>query len=107
MIAFLGKFQSFGMKFARVNSIRMINLSIYFNFLCAVPRGDVIKRTRFLMRPPVVIPLWYPLSNISNINNNSIHCLDYVVVVSTEKLVTVKQYKLIKKNKIKNLLSTT
>ena len=31
------------------------NLSIYFNFLCTVPRGDVIKRTRFLMRPPVII----------------------------------------------------
>ena len=28
-------------------------LSIYFNFLCAVPRGDVIESTRFLMRPPV------------------------------------------------------
>ena len=29
------------------------NLSIYFNFLCAVPRDDVIESTRFLMRPPV------------------------------------------------------
>ena len=29
------------------------NLSIYFNFLCAVPRNDVIESIRFLMRPPV------------------------------------------------------
>ena len=29
------------------------NLSIYFNFLCAVPRDDVIESTRFLVRPPV------------------------------------------------------
>ena len=34
------------------------NLSIYFNFLCAVPRDDVIESTRFLMRPPVIIPPW-------------------------------------------------
>ena len=32
------------------------NLSIYFNFLCAMPRDDVIERTRFLMRPPVSTP---------------------------------------------------
>ena len=29
------------------------NLSIYLNFLCAVPRDDVIESTRFLMRPTV------------------------------------------------------
>ena len=34
------------------------NLSIYFNFLCAVPRDDVIESTRFLMRLPVIIPPW-------------------------------------------------
>ena len=34
------------------------NLSIYFNFLCTVPRDDVIESTRFLMRPPVIIPPW-------------------------------------------------
>ena len=34
------------------------NLSICFNFLCAVPRDDVIESTRFLMRPPVIIPPW-------------------------------------------------
>ena len=34
------------------------NLSNYLNFLCAVPRDDVIKSTRFLMRPSVIIPPW-------------------------------------------------
>ena len=34
------------------------NLSNYFNFLCAIPRYDVIESTRFLMRPPVIIPPW-------------------------------------------------
>ena len=58
MFEFLSKSQSRVIKFARVNSIRMINLSIYFNFLCAVPRDDVIESTRFLMRPPVIIPPW-------------------------------------------------
>ena len=29
------------------------NLSIYCNCSCAVPRDDVIKSPRFLMRPPV------------------------------------------------------
>ena len=45
----------------RVGSVKLLeltqfalpNLSIYFNFLCAVPRDDVIESTRFLMRPPV------------------------------------------------------
>ena len=43
----------------RVVSLKLIeltqfawpNLSIYFNFVCAVPRDDVIETTRFLMRP--------------------------------------------------------
>ena len=34
------------------------NLSIYFNFWCAVPLDDVIESTRFMMRPPVIIPPW-------------------------------------------------
>ena len=29
------------------------NLSIYFNFFCAVPCDDVIESARILMRPPV------------------------------------------------------
>ena len=29
------------------------NISIYFNFLCAVPHDDVNESTCFLMRPPV------------------------------------------------------
>ena len=37
------------------------NLSIYFNFLSAVPRDDVIESTRFLMRPPVIFPPWWLL----------------------------------------------
>ena len=34
------------------------NLSIYINFYSSVPRDDVIESTRFLMRPPVIIPPW-------------------------------------------------
>ena len=45
----------------RVVSLNLLKLtqfawrhfSNYFNFLCAVPRDDVIENTRFLMRPPV------------------------------------------------------
>ena len=44
------------------------NLSIYFNFLSAVPRDDVIESTRFLMRPPVIIP----------------PCTDHGIVASSE-----------------------
>ena len=32
-----------------------LNLSIYFYFSCAVCCSNVMKRTRFLMRPPVII----------------------------------------------------
>ena len=53
MVEFLSKSQTHVIKIARENSIRMTNLSIYFNFLCAIPRDDVIESTRFLMRPPV------------------------------------------------------
>ena len=52
-VEFLSKSQSRVIKIAQVNSIRMTNLSIYFNFLCAIPRDDVIESTRFLIRPPV------------------------------------------------------
>ena len=38
-------------------------LSIYFNFLCAVPRDDVIESPRFLMRPPGFIPPWHTLTS--------------------------------------------
>ena len=54
MVELLSKSQSRVIKIARVNS----TLSIYFNFLCAVSRDDVIESTRFLMRPPVIIPPW-------------------------------------------------
>ena len=57
MVEFLSKSQSRVIKIARVKSIRMTKLSIYFNFLCAVPRDDVIESTRFLMRPPVIVLL--------------------------------------------------
>ena len=58
MVEFLSKSQSRFIKIARVNSIRMTNLTIYANFLRAVPRDDIIESTRFLMRPPVIIPPW-------------------------------------------------
>ena len=40
------------------------NLSIYFNFVCAVPRDDVVESSRFLMTQPVIIPPWLLLSEI-------------------------------------------
>ena len=58
MVEFLSKSESRGMKIARVTSIRMTKSIKNINFLHDVPRGDVIKRTRFLMRPPVIIPPW-------------------------------------------------
>ena len=51
MVEFLSESQSRVIKITRVNSIRMTK--IYFNFLY-----DVIESTRFLMRPPVIIPPW-------------------------------------------------
>ena len=44
------------------------NLSIYFNFSCAVPRDDVIESTRFLMRPPVNHPPWYILWSMKEVH---------------------------------------
>ena len=41
------------LKLLKLTQFAWPNLSIYFNFLCAVPRYDVIESTRFLMRPPV------------------------------------------------------
>ena len=46
-------------KLLEITQFAWPNLSIYFNFLCAVPRDDIIESTRFLMRPPVIIPPWY------------------------------------------------
>ena len=58
MVEFLSKSACRGIKIARVNSNRITKLSIFINFLCAVPLHDVIKRTRFLMRLPVIFPPW-------------------------------------------------
>ena len=41
------------LKLLKLTQFAWPNLSIYFNFLCAVPRDDVTESTRFLMRPPV------------------------------------------------------
>ena len=56
IVEFLSKSESRDIKIVRVNSIRITRLSIIFNFLLVVPLCDVIKRTRFLMMPPVIIP---------------------------------------------------
>ena len=48
------------------------NLSIYFNFLCAVPRDDVVESARFLMRPVIIPPWLYPLCVHRIIKVNSI-----------------------------------
>ena len=53
MVEFLRESESRGIKIDRVNSIRITKSSIYFNSLHAVPLGDVIKWTRFLMNLPV------------------------------------------------------
>ena len=41
------------LKLLELSQFAWPNLSIYSNFLCALPRDDVIESTRFLMRPPV------------------------------------------------------
>ena len=62
----------------RVVSLKLLELtqfalpyiSIYFNFVCAVPRDDVIESTHFLMGPPVnhstmvppIVPMLPPTS---------------------------------------------
>ena len=51
------------LKLLELTQFALPNLSIYFNFLCAVPRADVIESTRFLMRPPVIIPPWLQQSS--------------------------------------------
>ena len=60
------------LKLLKLTQFAWSTLSIYFNFLCAVPRNDVTESTRFLMRPPVIIPPWLWLFNfrpqISSIN---------------------------------------
>ena len=48
------------------------NLSVYLTFLCADLRHDVIESTRFVMRPPVIIPpcstlLFYNIVSPSNL----------------------------------------
>ena len=53
MVEFHSKSESRGIKIDRVDSIRITKLSIYFNYLRAVPLGVVIKRTLFLMSLPV------------------------------------------------------
>ena len=56
------------------------NLSIYFNFLCAVPRDDIIESTRFLMRPPVIIPPWYsPYLPLADFRDQ--HSFRYTVLI--------------------------
>ena len=43
------------------------NLSIYFNFLRAVPSDDVIDSPRFLMRPPVNHCARYKFCNLTSL----------------------------------------
>ena len=58
MVEFFSKSRVLSLKLLELTQFAWPNLSIYFNFLCAVPRDDVIESTRFLMRPPVIIPPW-------------------------------------------------
>ena len=57
IVEFLSKSQSRVIKIGR-NSIRMTKSINNFNFVCAVPRDDVIESTRYLMRWPGIIPPW-------------------------------------------------
>ena len=58
-VEFLSESKSRGIKIVPVNSIRITKLQILY-FLRAVPLCDVIKRTRFLMRPPVTMLVTIP-----------------------------------------------
>ena len=55
MVEVLSKSESRGIKIAQVNSIRITKLSIFFIILRAVLICEVIKRTRFLTRPPAIV----------------------------------------------------
>ena len=55
---FLANLIVLSLKLLEITHFAWPNLSVYFNFLCAVPRDDVIESTHFLMRPPVIIPPW-------------------------------------------------
>ena len=50
---FLANFRVVSLKLLKLTQFAWPNLSIYFNFLCAVPCDYVIESARFLMRPPV------------------------------------------------------
>ena len=50
---FLANLRVASLKLLELIQFARPNLSIYFNFLCVVPRDDVIESTRFLMGPPV------------------------------------------------------
>ena len=54
MVEFFSKCEGSRSKIDRVDPISITKLLFYFNFLCAVPLGDVMKRTRFLMSSPVI-----------------------------------------------------
>ena len=50
---FSANLRAVSLKLLELTHFAWPNLSIYYNFLCAVRREDVIESTRFLMRPPV------------------------------------------------------
>ena len=50
---FSANFRVVSLKLLELTQFAWPNQSIYFNFLCAVPRDDVIESTCFLMKPPV------------------------------------------------------
>ena len=50
---FSANFRVVSLKLLELTQFAWPNQSIYFNFLCAAPRDDVIESTRFLMKPPV------------------------------------------------------
>ena len=67
---FSGNRRVVSLKLLELTQFAWPNQSIYFNFWCAVPRGDVIESTRFLMRPPVIIlPCYKALTTSTNIQN--------------------------------------
>ena len=62
------------------------NLSIYFNFLCAVPRNNVIESTPFLMRPLVMVVTMDVIVEIS-----TAHSEEYMLLFSLNTLFTLIQ----------------
>ena len=78
------------LKLLKLTQYTWPNLSIYINFLCAVPRDDVIESTRFLMRPPVnhstmMHGICHTPACIPPTIYNSVNCKHFSLVLGCER----------------------